>query len=433
MRHRSGPRYHTSSFGLPAVATLNNSRVQRIHQVAKLLVTDKDGTNPTPFLRGILTSSLQSLGIGFTEAYQLATSVRQDLSDKDTIDRGSLRQYVAKRLKRSKSAELATRYLENEELTESITVIDGSGEESPFSRSLLRRTLQTCGLDSDKASASTAAIYQQLLRDRVSRIDSESLRKQVSDLLKKTASAGTAHRYNIWVDYTRTDRPLILLVGGTAGSGKSTVTSEVANRLEIVRSVSTDMLREVMRVMMPERLLPVLHQSSFNAWKALPTTAHGVHDPEHLLTEGYYSQAQLLSLACEAVIARAIRERVSLILEGVHVHPGLLELMPKDGSITYAMIMLGVLDRKELKRRIRGRGGNVPMRRAARYLESFDAIWGLQSHLLSEADRLGVPIIVNSQKDITVRQVVGTAVDALGQDLGKGKTAKGANLAAKGN
>jgi 2-phosphoglycerate kinase len=107
--------------------------------------------------------------------------------------------------------------------------------------------------------------------------------------------------------------------------------------------------------------------------------------------------------------------------------------MPKDGSITYAMIMLGVLDRKELKRRIRGRGGNVPMRRAARYLESFDAIWGLQSHLLSEADRLGVPIIVNSQKDITVRQVVGTAVDALGQDLGKGKTAKGANLAAKGN
>jgi len=51
---------------LPAVATLNNSRVQRIHQVAKLLVTDKDGTNPTPFLRGILTSSLQSLGLGFT-------------------------------------------------------------------------------------------------------------------------------------------------------------------------------------------------------------------------------------------------------------------------------------------------------------------------------------------------------------------------------
>ena len=56
--------------------------------MAKLLVTDKDGTNPTPFLRGILTSSLQSLGLGFSEAYELATSVRQDLSDTDKIDRG---------------------------------------------------------------------------------------------------------------------------------------------------------------------------------------------------------------------------------------------------------------------------------------------------------------------------------------------------------
>lgn len=400
--------------------------------MAKLLVTDKDGTNPTPFLRGILTSSLQGVGLGFAEAYEFATSVRQDLSEKDTIDRGSLRQIVAKRLKRSSGADVAKRYLEEEGGAESITVRDGSGEEKPFSRSYLRRTLQTCGLDSDQASVSTAAIYQQLLRQHVSNIDSDSLRELVISLLKKTASVEIARRYDIWVDYSRSGRPVILMVGGTAGSGKSTVTSEVANRLEIVRSVSTDMLREVMRVMMPERLLPVLHQSSFNAWKALPSTAPGHQDPEHLLTEGYYSQAQLLSLACEAVIARAIRERVSLILEGVHVHPGLLELIPRDGSITFAMVMLGVLDRKELKRRIRGRSGAVPMRRATRYLESFDAIWGLQSHLLSEADRLGVPIIVNAQKDITVRQVVGTAVDALGHDIGKRTATTKTGHAAKG-
>ncbi len=104
--------------------------------MAKLLVTDKDGTNPTPFLRGILTSSLQGVGLGFAEAYEFATSVRQDLSEKDTIDRGSLRQIVAKRLKRSSGADVAKRYLEEEGGAESITVRDGSGEEKPFSRSL---------------------------------------------------------------------------------------------------------------------------------------------------------------------------------------------------------------------------------------------------------------------------------------------------------
>ena len=44
----------------------------------------------------------------------------------------------------------------------------------------------------------------------------------------------------------------------------------LASRLDIVRTRSTDMLPEIMRVMVPERLLPVLHRSSFNAWKAPP-------------------------------------------------------------------------------------------------------------------------------------------------------------------
>jgi 2-phosphoglycerate kinase len=389
--------------------------------VAKLLVTDRDGTNPTPFLRGILTSSLQDIGLGFAEAYEFSTKMRQELADRDDIDRGALRELVAKRLKQIGGADLAKRYAEADGATETVMIRDAAGDETPFSRSLLRRTLQTCGLSNDEANASTVAIYQQLLKEHPAVIDSEALRERVARLLADSAGKEIAKRYSVWVEYTRSNRPLILLVGGTAGSGKSTVTSEVANRLEIVRTVSTDMLREVMRVMLPNRLLPVLHQSSFSAWKALPATAHSHDDPDHLLTEGYYSQAQLLSLACEAVVARAIRERVSLILEGVHVHPGLLEMLPRDGSITFAMIMLGVLDRKELKRRIRGRSGHEPQRRAARYLENFDAIWGLQSHLLSEADRLNVPIIVNSHKDGTVRQIISTAVDALGHDAGSGK------------
>jgi 2-phosphoglycerate kinase len=387
--------------------------------VAKLLVTDRDGENSTPFLRGILTSSLQDAGLGFAEAYEFATQVRQALAERGEIDRGALRAFVAKRLRRSAGAEVEKRYLEAGGSAETVMIRDNSGVESPFSRSLLRRTLQTCGLDNDQANTATFAIYQQLLKENTIVVESETLRLRVSKMLSETAGDQFARRYGVWVDYMRSGKPLILLVGGTAGSGKSTVTSEVANRLEIVRTVSTDMLREVMRVMLPEKLVPVLHESSFTAWKALPAAVHHADDPAQWLTEGYYSQAQLLSLACEAVVARAIRERVSLILEGVHVHPGLLEMFPKDGSITFAMVMLGVLDRKELKRRIRGRGGREPQRRAARYLESFDAIWDLQSHLLAEADRLNVPIIVNGNKESTVRQVIGTAIDALGRESGK--------------
>ena len=41
--------------------------------------------------------------------------------------------------------------------------------------------------------------------------------------------------------------PVIVLIGGTTGTGKSTVASEVAYRLGITRVTSTDFIRETMR------------------------------------------------------------------------------------------------------------------------------------------------------------------------------------------
>ena len=91
-----------------------------------------------------------------------------------------------------------------------------------------------------------------------------------------------------------------MIVKGGPGTGKSTMATEIAHRLGIVRTQSTDMLREVMRMLVPERLAPVLHTSSFNAWQALrsqPTSG----GPE-AVADGYRSQSELLSLPIEAVI-----------------------------------------------------------------------------------------------------------------------------------
>ena len=67
---------------------------------------------------------------------------------------------------------------------------------------------------------------------------------------------------------------------------------------------------------------------------------------------------------------------------------------------------LAVLKSKELKRRLRGRGAEVPQRRAKRYLNTFDSIWSLQTFLLSESDRCDVPIITNTEKEKTIHQVI---------------------------
>jgi 2-phosphoglycerate kinase len=58
--------------------------------------------------------------------------------------------------------------------------------------------------------------------------------------------------------------------------------------------------------------------------------------------------------------------------------------------------------RKQLKRRDR-ESGNVSK---SRYLEKLDDIWELQSWLLSEADKAGIPIIQNWYIEDTVREAL---------------------------
>jgi 2-phosphoglycerate kinase len=226
-----------------------------------------------------------------------------------------------------------------------------------------------------------------------------------------------AQRWLVWRNFMNSGRPLIYLFGGTAGCGKSTIATMLASRLDIVRTQSTDMLREVMRIMTPKQLIPVLHTSSFTAWTALPGAPEAIQDvPETLLVNGYRSQADLLAVAIEAVIQRALREQVSLILEGVHIHPAFMEKLSNSDAVVIP-VMLGVLKKKQLQRRIKGRGSEAPQRRSDRYLNHFDEIWRLQSYLLSEADHANIPIVANTDRDKVFREIMRITIESLAKDF----------------
>ena len=200
--------------------------------------------------------------------------------------------------------------------------------------------------------------------------------------LARDVDKRTAQRYLVWRDFKRSGIPLLLLIGGTAGSGKSTLATGLASRLDIFRTQSTDMLREIMRMMMPERLMPVLHRSSFEAWRALPESG-GPLAHEDRIADGYRSQTGLLAVACEVVVQRAVRERVSMVLEGVHIDANTVKRLQGTGEIIVVPIMLAILKQDELHKRIRGRGSTALQRRAQRYLKSFDSIWPISRRISS--------------------------------------------------
>ncbi len=376
--------------------------------MAKLLVIDSKKIR-VPFLRGILTRALQDSGLGFSDAYELASTIRQQLADRETITTRQLRARVLRHLRRAEHREVIQRYQSPHEPVARIIVQTEDEHGVPFSRARHQRGLESCGLSYGEAAGITEALYSHLIEKRRGSIKAAHLDGLTHACLLHQLGSAVARRYLVWKDFVHSGRPLVLLIGGTAGSGKSTIATAVAHRLNIVRTQSTDMLREVMRVMIPERLLPVLHKSSFDAWRTQPT----VEDTDTQLADGYHAQAELLSVACEAVINRALRERVSLILEGVHIQPSLLDRVPRNTDALVIPIMLGVLDPEQLRKRIRGRGTEVPGRRSARYLESFDQIWRLQSMLLSEADRSNITIIENEDKDKVFREVMRTVIGVL--------------------
>jgi 2-phosphoglycerate kinase len=345
-------------------------------------------------------------GLAFEDAFEMASTVRDHLADIPEIASDELRQRVSRLLQEKGDEEVLEQYRLPAVAPSRILVINLSGVASAFSRGRHARHLQSSGMRAEKAEQTTALIFDQLIATGISSITTSELGYLTYLCLQQEVGKKATKRYLVWSEFQRSSRPLALLICGTVGSGKSTIATEIAHLLEITRIQSTDMLREVMRMMVSKRLLPVLHASSFNAWKSLPVQGGIDRDRDQLIAEGYRSQVELLAVPCEAVLQRAVEECVPIILEGVHVHPDLLARAPKDSDVITVHITLAVLKSKELKSRLRGRGVEVPQRRAKRYLNNFDSIWSLQSFLLSEADRCDVPIIPNGDKEKTVLQTI---------------------------
>lgn len=372
----------------------------------KTFVINQRENERIQFLRGILTRSLLDAGLSFSQAYELASAVRNELSDTDEIDSEELRSLVSKKLDGNYDDAVLEAYSSAVMAPMRIQVNTLAGNSSTFSRGRHERYLQSSGIRTHVAEEVTSAIFDQLLANGAESISTSQLGYLTWLCLRQEIGKKAANRYLVWSEFQRSERPLLLLIGGALGTGKSSIATELAHRLDVVRIQSTDMLREVMRMMIPERLLPIIHVSSYVAWKTLPLQDKREHNREQLVAQGFRSQAELLSVPCEAVLQRAERETVSVILEGVHVLPELLERTPEDSDAIAVHVTLAVLKNKELKRRLRGRTAHEPNRQAKGYLDNIESIWSLQSFLLSEADRYDSAIITNEEMEDTVHRVV---------------------------
>jgi 2-phosphoglycerate kinase len=197
----------------------------------------------------------------------------------------------------------------------------------------------------------------------------------------------------------RLDVPLVVLVGGATGTGKSTVATEVAHRLGITRVTSTDVVRQTMRAFFSSEFMPSIHYSSFDA---APSVA-APDDPEaDRLILGFLEQTKNVLVGVRAVLARALEEGYSLALEGVHLVPGLLP--PVDGAV-FCQVLLAIEEEEEHASHFWTRGGEG-LRPFDKYLSALPDIRRIQDYLVARAAKVGIPVIENASFETTVDHVV---------------------------
>ncbi len=275
--------------------------------------------------------------------------------------------------------------------------IRGRGHPLPFSKGRMATTLFLAGFEPERAYALARQIESEVAEVAEEVIPLDRLHELVESVLEREEGGDAVARYHWWQQVTHLDRPLILMLGGATGTGKSSLATEIAYRLGISRITSTDVVRQVMRAFFSRELMPALHFSSFEAGAGLKMPMPDP-DMDHTLY-GFIQQAEQLAVGMNAVIQRALVEGLSTVVEGIHLVPGLVQPHEHAGAVV-VQAMLCIEDEESHQAHFYARdfesGGLRPMER---YLRGFGEIRRIQDYLVARAEREGVPVIDTSDSD----------------------------------
>ena len=294
-----------------------------------------------------------------------------------------------------------------------VAVIDEASE-LPYSKGLMASDIMATGLAPARAFRVAEVIEERLDQAGEPSVSRDALDALTLDVLRTEVGARYAESFAKWQMVKRLDIPLVILVGGATGVGKSTIATMLASRLGITRVIPSDAVREVMRSMFTAELFPTLHTSSFDAARLVRHPLPRSADP---VVIGFREQTSAVSVGIDALIHRAIDEGTDLILEGAHLVPGFLDYARFRGQAVVVPLVVTVDEIDVHRSHFLKRAREARNRPSERYLESFDNIRKMQRYVKSLALQHGVPIVPSYNLDATLSQiidlVVGQAIEAV--------------------
>ena len=262
--------------------------------------------------------------------------------------------------------------------------------EHPYSKGLMARALVAVGVPLGRAYELAKRIEQDLAERDEQSVELERVGELAVEVLGEREGTESVRRLRQLRELQELDLPVIVLVGGATGTGKSTVATEAAYRLGITRVTSTDFVRQTMRAFFSKEFMPSIHYSSFEA-------AAGLREPEQAedpVIAGFLEQTRNVLVGVRASIERALEEGWSMVLEGVHLVPGML---PRIEGALVVQCVLAIDDEEEHSTHFMVRDAGLDgLRPHTKYLDRLDDIRRIQDHIVDRAKRHRVPVIGNT-------------------------------------
>ena len=281
------------------------------------------------------------------------------------------------------------------------------GVKTPFMDQALRSSLAITGLSPFLVEALINRVKEEI-RSRGGVIDRRTLINLVSDLL---SPYGVSERYRVWEAYRelrrgrRYDKPIILLLSGASGTGKSVIASDLVGRFAITRIYSTDSIRQLVRLTNPKPTVMV------HTWEAKDYLAKddierlkSLFGEQSLDIYGYLDQSLwVVEKGVKPLIERLNREGANALLEGVHLVPGLIEgenivsvVLEVPYEVHKAFVLIKA-KRSELK--------DIGRSEEERERE-FLSIRAVHDFLVSEARKKGTPIVTFTTYEETIKRII---------------------------